>query len=194
MRLFGNTRALVVFCPGSGDSMKQWVMGAVLALAAETAWGAGGTAPAASETPPAAPPAERLRLVCDGVASQVVLQSRNVTERDAQGRERTRVVQDRRVDRHDDEVRVEIDGATGRIRPPQSILPLFRSGGREGWWDLYDLDVGEYRITARYRFNPLEKPRIAINRRTGRIEIEDDGGNGFRGRCDPEGDLAQRRF
>ncbi|MGY4397228.1 hypothetical protein ACVWZA_002422 [Sphingomonas sp. UYAg733] len=81
----------------------------------------------------------------------------------------------------------------GRIRLPRSLIPPINSRGNNGWWDLYDVSVGPDVIRATYRLNGLNKPRLTIDRQSGRVTIEGTASYGFRGRCDQTGS-APRRF
>ncbi|WP_380780026.1 hypothetical protein [Sphingomonas sp. R86520] len=72
----------------------------------------------------------------------------------------------------------------GRIRLPRSLIPPINSRGNNGWWDLYDVVSGPDVIRATYRLNGLNKPRIVIDRRTGRITVQGTASYGFRGSCD----------
>lgn len=79
----------------------------------------------------------------------------------------------------------------GRIRLPRSLVPPIHSGGQDGWWDLYDVAVSPDAIRATYRLNGLNKPRVTIDRRSGRITVQGLSDYGFRGSCDTIG--RQRR-
>lgn len=81
----------------------------------------------------------------------------------------------------------------GRVRLPKSLIPPINSRGDDGWWDLYDVQNGGDVITATYRLNGLNKPRVTIDRRSGRITVQGFGSYGFRGTCDLIGH-TQRRF
>jgi hypothetical protein len=89
----------------------------------------------------------------------------------------------------DSEVQVELHDDWGRIHLTGKLVPPIHSGGSNGWWELENVHVGPDTITARYRLNGLNKPRVEINRRTGRIRI--DGIEKFRGECD-QGTWGQR--
>lgn len=80
----------------------------------------------------------------------------------------------------------------GRIRLPRSLIPPINSRGSNGWWDLYDLSVGPDEITASYRLNGLNKPRLRIDRRTGRITVQGTASYGFRGSCEKTGNTPRR--
>jgi hypothetical protein len=70
---------------------------------------------------------------------------------------------------------------TGRIHPSGRLLPPIHEGDRGGWWNLKDIVITNDEVRTRYRLNGLNKPRIVVDRRTGRIAIE--GIEKFYGRC-----------
>ena len=84
-------------------------------------------------------------------------------------------------EQYDAFVTIQLNGDRGRIRLPQSMVPPINSGGTRGWWDLDNIRYSSSRITARYRFNGLNRPTLTINRRTGAISIA--GLNRFNGSC-----------
>jgi hypothetical protein len=81
----------------------------------------------------------------------------------------------------DSEVQVEIRDTLGKIHLGGRLIAPINSGGDNGWWTLENLQVSPDRITGRYRMNGLNKPRVNIDRRSGRIAI--DGIEKFRGEC-----------
>lgn len=87
-------------------------------------------------------------------------------------------------------VQVWSDG--GRIRLPRSLIPPINSRGNQGWWDLYDVSVSADTIRATYRLNGLNKPRVTIDRRSGRITVQGTASYGFRGTCDLIGHDSRR--
>lgn len=91
------------------------------------------------------------------------------------------------------DVQIEIYGDHGRIHLGPDLVPPIHSGGSNGWWDLTNLVVTPTLITASYRLNGMNKPKVTIDRRTGRIEIREM--TSFSGQCDM-GDWSQgqRRF
>jgi len=91
------------------------------------------------------------------------------------------------------DVQVEIYGDHGRIHLGPKLVPPIHSGGSNGWWDLYNLVVSADTITASYRLNGMNKPRLTIDRRSGLIQLT--GGSPFSGQCDA-GDWSggKRRF
>lgn len=89
----------------------------------------------------------------------------------------------------DSEVQVELHDDWGRIHLTGKLIPTIHSGGNNGWWELENVHVGPDTITARYRLNGLNKPRVEIDRRSGRIKI--DGIEKFRGECE-QGNWGER--
>lgn len=80
----------------------------------------------------------------------------------------------------------------GRIRLPRSLIPPINSRGDNGWWDLYDVSIGPDVIRATYRLNGLNKPRVVIDRTSGRITVQGMADYGFRGTCDMIGHEPRR--
>lgn len=80
----------------------------------------------------------------------------------------------------------------GRIRLPKSLIPPLNSRGNDGWWDLNDVTVGDDTIRASYRLNGLNKPKVTIDRRSGRITVKGLSDYGFRGTCDTIGHELRR--
>lgn len=83
-------------------------------------------------------------------------------------------------------------GGGGRIRLPRSLIPPINSRGDNGWWDLYDVAVASDTIRATYRLNGLNKPKVVIDRRSGRITVQGLGDYAFRGTCDLIGHEPRR--
>ena len=91
------------------------------------------------------------------------------------------------------DVQIELYGDQGRIHLGPSLVSPIHSGDDHGWWDLDNLVVTPDRITASYRLNGMNKPKLIVDRRSGRITI--DAITNFSGQCDA-GDwgAGQRRF
>jgi hypothetical protein len=94
----------------------------------------------------------------------------------------------------DASVTVQIWNGGGRIRLPRTLVPPINSRGSNGWWDLTNVAAGRDQITAIYRLNGLNKPRVTIDRRSGRISIRGTGSYAFRGSCDRIDGRDHRRF
>jgi hypothetical protein len=94
------------------------------------------------------------------------------------------------TDDFDSDIQVEIRGTQGKIHLTGKLIAPINSGGDNGWWKLDNLQVEPDRITGKYRMNGLNKPRVNIDRRSGRIAI--DGIEKFRGDCN-SGDWSNSR-
>jgi len=57
---------------------------------------------------------------------------------------------------------------------------------------LYDVTVSPDTVRASYRLNGLNKPRLVIDRRSGRITVTGMSDYGFRGTCDLIGHEPRR--
>jgi hypothetical protein len=96
------------------------------------------------------------------------------------------------TERFDASLMVQLWSAGGRVRLPKTLIPPINSRGDNGWWDLYDVSVGPDLITASYRLNGLNKPRLRIDRRSGQITVQGTASYGFRGTCDTIGNTPRR--
>lgn len=93
----------------------------------------------------------------------------------------------------DASVTIQLWDGGGRIRLPGKLIPPIHSRGDHGWWELDDVVTGRDTITAGYRLNGLNRPTIAIDRRTRRISIHGAADYAFSGSCDTA-DNTERRF
>lgn len=98
------------------------------------------------------------------------------------------------TERFDASVMIQLWGDGGRIKLPKKLIPPVHSRGDGAWWDLSDVSVQPDRIDGRYRLNGLNKPRLTIDRRSGRITITGLSSYGFRGTCDVIDGRDHRRF
>lgn len=134
-----------------------------------------------------------LGLVCfgdgsrDGIASGTTWTWNRERDRYEYGR-----YNETRTEVFDASLMVQTWSGGGRIRLPRSLIPPINSRGNGGWWDLYDVSVGPDLISATYRLNGLNKPRLTIDRRSGRITVQGTASYGFRGRCDQIGNEPRR--
>ena len=95
---------------------------------------------------------------------------------------------------YDATLQVEIiDGSSGRVRLPRSMIPPISSGGERRWWDLQNVRVDRNQITGSFTLNGLNKPRVTIDRRSGRVSIQSSLTQ-FRGECDTMREDARRQF
>ncbi len=89
-------------------------------------------------------------------------------------------------------VMLQIHSGQGRIRLSKSLIPPVNTGGDRGWWELSDLRMSPREIRASYKLNGMNRPRVVINRNSGRIAI--DGISKFSGTCDVVDRDSGRRF
>jgi hypothetical protein len=134
-----------------------------------------------------------LTLVCYGQGEHAVLQSHSGYEWNDR---RKHYEPTQRTETADEAfqtgVQFEFRDGGGRVHLSGKMIPPFHSGGTDGWWPLEDVQMSADRITARYRVSGLNRLSVAIDRRTGLVEIRDKPG--FSGKCD-QGDWgADRRF
>ncbi|OYU74019.1 MAG: hypothetical protein CFE32_19135 [Alphaproteobacteria bacterium PA3] len=76
---------------------------------------------------------------------------------------------------------------------PPSMLPPIR-GGEDGWLNLSSIEVTEGEILATVKVNPINNPKLRIDRLTGAVSLSGKAGN-YTGQCqkfDPA--AVQRRF
>ncbi len=127
---------------------------------------------------------EHIALICYGEGQRTTTQSRSGYEWDADKR--------RYVPRsgfewtqkdYDTSVTIEIDGGQGRIRPAKNMLPPIHSDNDGGWYNIANLSVTRDMIQGEFKLNGLNRPKIMIDRRAGRITL--GGLVKFSGTCDP---------
>jgi len=94
----------------------------------------------------------------------------------------------------DASVMIQLWDNGGRIKLPKKLVPPINSRGNDGWWDLYDVSMGQDIIRAKYHLNGLNKPAITINRRSGQISIQGLQPYQFSGTCDLIDGEDHRRF
>jgi hypothetical protein len=134
-----------------------------------------------------------LHLICSGAGQQEKATSSSAYARDNNGNWGTAQVDGSRTAEFQDQVRIDIVGAGGRIRIPQTMLPPIR-GGKDGWFDLRNVEATPDDIRAVATINLLNKVKLRIDRLTGTASFTVLKGQ-FSGRCqayDPA--LAQRAF
>ena len=129
---------------------------------------------------------DRLSLICWGEGQKPgVSQRSSYVWNDRLHRYEPHNSIDQSVDGFESTIQLELWRDGGRIRLAGKLIAPLNSGDHDGWWDLYDVQTGRDRIIAHYRMNGLNKPRVDVDRRTGRIAI--DGIEHFRGTCSEAG-------
>lgn len=123
----------------------------------------------------------RMELVCVGGGSAIKDASRSAYVTDGWGNAASGTIYGTRRVGFDDEVSLWIEGDEGRIRMPSIMLPIFR-GGEDGWFKLKSIKLTDREIIGSISVNPINNPKLRIDRYTGAISIAGKAGN-FTGRC-----------
>lgn len=82
----------------------------------------------------------------------------------------------------EDQVNLWVEGAAGSLRMPRSMLPAIR-GGKDGWYDLRNLQTTDQEITATITVSIINKPKVRLDRYTGAISISGKSGD-YTGVCE----------
>lgn len=90
--------------------------------------------------------------------------------------------------RIDYSVKLRIRDGIGEMSVPDLVVPEL-SSGKQGWFPVKDLKIGDDEISGRVRFNFVSSSSFRIDRRTGDISTS----GGFVGKCVKQ-DLSQRAF
>ncbi len=127
---------------------------------------------------------EHIALVCYGEGEKLTNEYRSGYEWDRDKR-RYMPKSGYELTRKDYEtsVTIQIDGDIGRIRPAKNMLPPVHSDSDGGWYDIRNLSISRDLIRGEFKLNGLNRPKISIDRRSGRIRLE--GLTTFSGTCDP---------
>jgi hypothetical protein len=81
-------------------------------------------------------------------------------------------------------VRLETDGAEGRVRLPGALLPPTRTAdAANGWRPLQQIDLADGSLSAEVGLSILDRPQLTLDRQTGDLQLAGFGGSAFAGRC-----------
>ncbi|RYF42283.1 MAG: hypothetical protein EOO25_07220 [Comamonadaceae bacterium] len=135
-----------------------------------------------------------INLVCYGEGAKPAAESKYGYQWDDRDRKyRLREHTELESRQFDASVTVQLSDDHGRVRLSGPLIPLLNNGGAGGgWWELDNVRIGRDEIRATYALNGLNKPRLFIDRHSGRITI--DGIETFRGSCDSVDQRGGRRF
>jgi hypothetical protein len=134
-----------------------------------------------------------LHLICSGAGSQEKPTSSSAYAHDNWGNSATVTANGSRTVGFDDQVRIDIAGTGGRIRIPQTMLPPIR-GGKDGWFELRNVEATADDIRAVATINFLNKVKLRVDRVTGTASFTVKDGQ-FSGRCTPyDPATVQRAF
>jgi hypothetical protein len=137
--------------------------------------------------------AQSLTLSCDGQGSVMASQSATVNQYDFKHKENKVGVAQTQVRRpFTGNGMVEISSGTARMRIPDPLVPALMSGDNNGWYPIEDLFVNEREITGVVHINFLNKPKLRIDRMTGKLAMT--GGMGdFAADCSAA-DVSKPKF
>lgn len=129
-----------------------------------------------------ATPTTRLDLICvgGGAANKATQSTANAWGND--GEMTSLNVAGRQSVGFEDQVKLWVEGDDGRIRMPRAMLPPIR-GGEDGWFKLKSIKMSDSEIVGSIAVNPLNSPKLRIDRLTGAISISGKAGD-FTGRCE----------
>lgn len=136
---------------------------------------------------------QRLDLVCLGAGAANRQTNSTVNSWNSNGNFGTANVVGNRSVPFDDQVNLWIENGEGRIRMPRAMLPAIR-GGEDGWFRIKSVEIADNEIRGSISVNPINNPKLRIDRITGAISISGKAGD-YSGRCqryDPE--TVQRAF
>lgn len=135
----------------------------------------------------------RLNLVCLGAGSAREVTSTSVYGGNSYGGSAWANVVGQRDVPFDDQVNLWIDGDSGKIRLPRTMLPKIH-GGDAGWFELRNVKETDDTITGEAAVNFMNHPQVHLDRITGTISIDGKSGH-YSGTCqkyDPAS--APKRF
>lgn len=93
----------------------------------------------------------------------------------------------------DDQVNIELDEASGKIRMPRAMLPPLH-GGEGGWFEIKSIKRSDTEITGTIQVNIINSPKLRLDRMTGRVAINGKSGD-YSGECQPyDPATAERKF
>lgn len=129
----------------------------------------------------------RLNLICGGQGAANKPTTTNAFAWDNAGGSANATINGTRSIGFGDEVALWIEGSEGRLRMPRAMLPALR-GGDNGWFKLKSIVVNDREITASIAVNPINNPKMRLDRMTGSISLSGKAGD-YTGGCekfDPE--------
>jgi hypothetical protein len=117
--------------------------------------------------------AQSLTLSCDGQGSLAATQSTTVNQIDLKHKDQNQlgIVQTQTRRPFSGNGTVEISSGTGRMRIPDPMIPALMSGDTGGWYPIEDLFTNDREITGIVRINMLNKPKMRIDRMTGKLSM-----------------------
>ncbi len=127
--------------------------------------------------------ADTLHLVCLGAGSANRPTSDSVYAYDNNGSSAWGESIGQRTVPFDDQVNIELDEASGKIRMPRAMLPPLH-GGEGGWFAIKSIKRSDTEITGTIQVNIINSPKLRLDRVTGRVAINGKSGD-YSGECQP---------
>lgn len=122
-----------------------------------------------------------LHLVCSGGGTANKHHSSSVYAQNNQGNSAWGTVNSTREVGFGDQVNFDMVGDEARLRMPRSMLPVIH-GGDDGYMTVKSLKVSAREITGTVAVNPINSPKVRIDRMTGQISINGKAG-AYSGQC-----------
>lgn len=126
--------------------------------------------------------AETTNLVCLGAGSGNRATSAFAFGGDSNGNTGWGQVVSQRAVPYDDQVNIELQDGTGKIRMPRALLPALR-GGKDGWFEVDKIKKTDREITGVIQVSVFNSPKLRLDRMTGHISISGKTGD-YSGKCD----------
>ena len=131
-------------------------------------------------------------LLCEGGGTAIKPDGATINGYSSEGDSYSGTVSGTRAQGYVDQVDIELDGDTGRIRLPRVVLPVLR-GGENGWFELRNLKFSDRAIEANAAINFMNKPKVYLDRMTGKISISGKSGT-YAGQCKKVDTASEPQF
>ena len=125
---------------------------------------------------------EPLSLTCRGAGAANKTDTTSAYGGNSNGESGWATVEGHHREQFENQVDVRISDSDSRIRLPRIMLPSIHDGDG-GWFKLKNVVVGEDVITASVAVNPINNPKVHVDRRTGLISIDGRAGH-YTGECE----------
>lgn len=126
---------------------------------------------------------QSVNLICGGAGAANRVTTITAFGVDSYGNSATGTAYGQRSVGFGDQVMVEINGTTGRIRMPRAMLPPVH-GGKGGWFEIKSIRWAENEVTGSVGVNPFNNPKLRLDRIQGALNLSGKAGD-FSGQCEP---------
>lgn len=127
--------------------------------------------------------AETVNLICigEGARNETTVSSAHVQS--SSGDAAWGTAYGERAVPFEDQVDIQLDGTTGKVRMPRAMLPTIR-GGKDGWFEIEKVKWSDDEIRGVVQVSFVNSPKLRVDRRTGRVTISGKSGD-YAGTCQP---------